>query len=94
MTRPIAIVRLSTEALISTKLYKRQDMSWLIGVAVGWVNLVILIVVVLVVGLIFIQAAGAIVLVASVIAYHNDPHWGYVLTGVAGAAVFVFADWG
>jgi hypothetical protein len=80
--------------MISIKLYKRQDMSWLMGVAVGWVNLVILIIVVLVVGLIFIQAAGAIVLVASVIAYHNEPHWGYVLTGAAGAAVFVFADWG
>ena len=39
-----------------------------------------------------VQLVGVIAMVASIIAYHSDPEWYWIATGIAGGSVFLLAD--
>lgn len=59
---------------------------------IGLINGIVRAVIGLLILLALVQLVGVIIGVASIIAYHNDPKWYYIATGVAGAALAVFAD--
>ena len=59
---------------------------------IGLVNGIIKGIIALLLMLAVVQLVGVIAMVASIIAYHNDPKWYWIVTGIAGAGVFLLAD--
>lgn len=67
-------------------------MNWIVTTAGGWVTFIVRMIMALLIALALVQLVGIIVMVASMIAYHNDPEWYWIATGLAGTAVFLLCD--
>ena len=67
-------------------------MNWIVTTAGGWVTFIVRMIMALLIALAVVQLVGIVVMVATIIAYHSDPQWYYIATGLAGTGVFLLSD--